>query len=226
MKQKLPPTVEIDPPGTVDASVVWLHGLGADGHDFEPIVPQLRLPATPGVRFVFPHAPQRSVTINDGMVMRAWYDIAGPDLGRDVDTNGIEKSARQALGLVERERERGVPGERIVLAGFSQGGVVALHAGLRYAGPLAGILALSCYLPTVTPKSGDALRADRKLPIFMGHGVYDPVIPMAASQLASSTLGGLGYAVQWHDYPMEHSVCAPELDDMRRWFLQVLADDA
>jgi phospholipase/carboxylesterase len=205
------------------ASVIWLHGLGADGHDFVPLVPELGLPDRLAVRFVFPHAPQRAVTINNGYVMRAWYDIKSlaPD-GR-ADPAGLAESVARVATLVAAEVALGVPAGRIVIAGFSQGGAVALHAALRYAEPLAGVLALSSYLPLHGSVATEASSANRRLPILMCHGREDPVLPMSLAELSRDTLVALGYAVAWKEYPMRHEVCREEIADIAAWLLARLA---
>jgi len=214
--------IEIETAPAPSASVIWLHGLGADGHDFVPIVPELGLPAAPAVRFVFPHAPMRSVTINGGMVMRAWYDVVdGGGVRREVEA-GVRESERQIEALVERERKRGVATAAIVLAGFSQGGAMALHAGLRHPERLAGVMALSCFLPLADTLAAEATTANRQTPIFMAHGVHDPLIPLARGLEARDLLTGLGYRVSWRQYPMPHAVCAEEIGDIAGWLRQVL----
>ncbi len=200
-----------------DYAVIWLHGLGADGYDFEPIVPALKMPATPVVRFVFPHAPMRPVTINGGMVMRAWYDITGMELVRNEDADGVEESAAQVRALIAEQNRDGIPAERIILAGFSQGGAIALHAGLRYPEALAGIMALSTYVPLKERLADDADPANRTIPIFMAHGTYDPVIPLALGEASRKLLQELGYAVEWRTYPMQHAVNPEEIDHIGHW---------
>lgn len=198
-------------------TVLWLHGLGADGHDFAPIVPELVACDWPALRFVFPHAPVRAVTINNGMRMRAWYDIRDfSNLANRADRDGVEQSVAQVEALIAREGERGVPPERIVLAGFSQGGAVTLAAGLRRTRPLAGLVVLSAYLPSV-PEAADVPEAARRQPAFVAHGSHDPVVPFAAGQHTASVLRGFGIDVQWHAYPMAHQVCAGQIDDLRTW---------
>jgi phospholipase/carboxylesterase len=196
-------------------AVIWLHGLGADGHDFEPIVPELKLSLP--VRFVFPHAPVRPVTINGGMVMRAWYDILGFDRHAKEDAAGIRASAIAVGQLIEREIERGIPSERIVLAGFSQGGAVALHAALREPRPLAGVLALSTYLPLATSLASERSPANAGVPIFMAHGTSDSVLPLSLGESSRRALEALGYAVDWRSYPMAHSVCLEEVGAIGAW---------
>ena len=213
-------TVEMESAPAPTASIVWMHGLGADGHDFAPIVPELELPSP--TRFVFPHAPMRPVTINFGAVMRAWYDVRGVGGERREDAEGVRASAEQIEALVARERGRGVPAERIVLAGFSQGGAMALHTGLRHRERLAGILALSCSLPLADLLAEEAAPANRDVPIFFAHGRHDDLIPMARAQRARDVLTGLGYRVEWHDYPMPHSVCPEEIADISAWLTKTL----
>jgi phospholipase/carboxylesterase len=199
-----------EPRGTV----IWLHGLGADGWDFVPIVRELPLPEGLHLRFIFPHAPERPVTINNGYVMRAWYDIMQNDIARIPDEKGIRDSQRQVEALIERERGRGIEPARIVLAGFSQGGAIALQTGLRYKERFAGIAALSTYLPLEDSLDGEASPANKAVPIFMAHGTDDPVIPLALAEKSQQALRMRGYAVEWHSYPMPHSVCAEEVQDL------------
>ena len=214
--------VEIETAPTPSASIVWMHGLGADGHDFVDVVPGLRLAARPGVRFVFPHAPMRPVTINGGYVMRAWYDIRDDHGERREDPAGVRASQKAIEALIQREKERGVPAAAIVLAGFSQGGAMALHTGLRHAERLAGVMALSCSLPLADTLAAEAAPANRDVPIFMAHGTHDPMIPLARARRARAVLTGLGYPVAWHEYPMPHSVCAEEIADIAVWLGKVL----
>ncbi len=221
MKEFEKPLV-IEPESEASASVIWLHGLGADGHDFEPIVPELGDDLSSRVRFVFPFAPHRPVTINGGMVMRAWYDISDADIARRADENGVRGSGEILSAMVDAEIERGVSPERVVLAGFSQGGAIALHTGLRYPRPLAGILALSAYLPLLEPTRAEASEANRKVPIFLAHGSQDPIIPLSLSEKSREFLTGLGYVVECHTYPMPHSVCAEEVRDIRDWLCRIL----
>jgi phospholipase/carboxylesterase len=198
-------------------SVIWLHGLGADGHDFEPIVPELVDEDWPAIRFVFPHAPVRAVTINGGMRMRAWYDILGLEIAQRQDERGVRESIAFVQGLIARENARGVPSERIVIAGFSQGGAIALASGLRHAERLAGVVALSTYLPIAESSGAERSEANRTMPIFMAHGSLDPVVGHALGLMSCSYLEQLGYAVQWHSYSMPHSVNAEEIADLSRW---------
>jgi len=214
--------IEIEITAVPTASVIWMHGLGADGHDFVDVVPELRLPARPGVRFVFPHAPMRPVTINGGSVMRAWYDIRDDQGQRREDPAGVRASQKAIEVLIQREKERGVPAAAIVLAGFSQGGAIALHTGLRHGERLAGVLALSCSLPLADALAAESAPANRDVPIFMAHGTHDPMIPMARALRAREVLTGLGYHVEWHEYPMPHAVCAQEIADISAWLGTVL----
>lgn len=213
--------IEIESAPAPDAAVLWLHGLGADGHDFEPVVPELRLPRELRVRFVFPHAPVRPVTLNMGMRMRAWYDIVQLGGGRE-DEAGIRASQAQLEALLARERARGVAAGRIVLAGFSQGGAIALHTGLRHAARLAGILALSTYLPLAGTVAAESGAANRDAPLFMAHGSYDDIIPIERARQSRVALEALGRRVDWHEYPMPHAVCAEEIADIAAWLRAVL----
>jgi phospholipase/carboxylesterase len=198
-----------------------MHGLGADGHDFEPIVSELELPRTLALRFVFPHAPMRPVTINRGYVMRAWYDVVGDG---SEDDAGIRASQARVEALIAREQARGLPAARIALAGFSQGGALALQAGLRHPARLAGIVALSCYLPLADTLAAEASPANRDVPIFMAHGTQDPLIPAARARRSRDKLIDLGYRVTWHEYPMAHSVCGDEVRDLSAWLRGVLGE--
>ena len=214
--------VEINPAGSARACIIWLHGLGADGHDFEPLIPQLGLVDTLGVRVVLPHAPCRAVTINGGMEMRAWYDIKATDFSRGEDSEGIQASEQQLRALIQREMERGIPAARIVLAGFSQGGAMVLHSGLRYPQALAGILALSSYLPLADTLETQAAAANRKVAIMMAHGTQDPVVPVMLALQSRDRLQQLGYDVNWHSYPMQHALCPEEISEVRDWLWQRL----
>lgn len=211
------PAVEIETADHPTHSVIWLHGLGADGHDFAPIVPDLVSPQWPALRFVFPHAPVRPVTINGGMPMRAWYDIFGFDLLSKQDEAGTRQSIAQVDALIAREQERGVPSERILLAGFSQGGAIALAGGLRHPQKLAGIIALSTYLPVAATLADERSAANANVPIFWGHGTLDPVVILQRGIDSRAALEALGYRVDWHTYPMPHSVCPEEIADLRQW---------
>lgn len=203
-------------------SVIWLHGLGADGHDFEPIVPELNLPPASSVRFIFPHAPEQAVTINGGMVMRSWYDILSMEIARQVDEAGIDQSAELVKKLIAQELDRGISSDHILLAGFSQGGAIALHAGLQYDKPLLGILALSTYLPLPGRILAGANTANQSIPIFMGHGTHDPVVPMQLGRQSCDHLIEQGYSVEWHSYPMQHSVNMEEIRDVGAWMTTLL----
>ena len=218
----LDPPVVVEPSKPATAAVVWLHGLGADGHDFEPVAAELVRGGLDDVRYVFPHAPVRPVTINGGMEMRAWYDIAGPDLDRRADEEGVRESAGIARALVDAQVAGGVRPRRIVLAGFSQGGAIALHAGLRLPFRIAGILALSTYLPAPGSLASQAHDANRDVPIFLAHGSQDPVIALALSERSREAMSDLGYLVEVHTYPMPHSVCAEEVRDIANWLSRVL----
>jgi phospholipase/carboxylesterase len=223
MTEELLEALEVETAPSPEAAVIWMHGLGADGHDFVDIPPILRLPESLAVRFVFPHAPLQPVTINGGMVMRAWYDVR-PDAGtRREDEPGVRASQGHIEALIAREKARGVPAARLVLAGFSQGGAMALHTGLRHPDRLAGILALSCFLPMADRLVAEAGAANRDVPIFLAHGTQDPLIPLARARHAHDVLTGLGYPVEWHDYPMPHSVCDAEIRDIGAWLTHALA---
>jgi phospholipase/carboxylesterase len=211
------PTVEQQTAPNPTHSVIWLHGLGADGHDFAPIVPELVAPQWPALRFVFPHAPVQPVTINGGVPMRAWYDIFGFNAVATQDATGIRRSIAAVEALIAREHERGVPSARIVLAGFSQGGAIALATGLRHAEPLAGIVALSTYLPIADTLATERHPANARVPIFWGHGTADPIVTLQRGVDSRALLEALGYAMEWHTYPMPHSVCAEEIADLRDW---------
>ena len=222
---ELPETVEVASDANPQGSVIWLHGLGADGHDFEAIVPELGVADQLSLRFVFPHAPMRPVTINGGMTMRAWYDILTLERGGPQDEAGIRASGRLLELLIERGHERDIPHDKIVLAGFSQGGAIALHTAFRYPHRLAGLMALSTWLPLQdsfdTEVVGNTRAQSQELPVFMAHGSFDPMLPMALGQQSCETLEKAGYAVEWHDYPMAHAVCAEEIADIRNWLLSV-----
>jgi len=212
-----PDTVEVltaeDPVG----SVIWLHGLGADGHDFEPIVPELQLSVP--LRFVFPHAPVRPVTINGGMSMRAWYDIVSFDAEGRADADGVRASTALLEALIEREVARGIPAERIVIAGFSQGGAIAINAAMHARRKLAGLMALSTYI--AVPGAAVDSAGHRDIPVFMAHGTFDPVLPLAWGRSSAEHLRASGYEVEWHEYPMAHAVCMEEIRDIRAWLLSV-----
>jgi len=207
-----------------DSCVIWLHGLGADGHDFEPIVPELGLSPDLNVRFVFPHAPMIPVTINQGFVMRAWYDIAASDIAERQDENGIRASQALLVELIEAQIAEGIDSARIVLAGFSQGGVIALQTGLRFNKPLAGIMALSTYLPLAETLAAEKSDENLAIPVFLAHGSADPVIAVDLAYSARGQLEKQGYQPSWHEYDeMQHSVCAEEIEHIGQWFGTVLA---
>ncbi len=214
-------TIEVETGNNPTTSVIWLHGLGADGRDFEAIVPELDLPAA-AIRFVFPHAPMQPVTINAGMVMRAWYDVSDAALRRE-DEAGVRASQARIEALMAREKQRGTNADRLVLAGFSQGGAIALHTGLRHRERLAGIMALSCYLPIVDKLAVEAHAANRDVPIFMAHGILDPIVPLTRAAQSRELLERDGYAPEWHDYRMPHAVCPEEIRDIGVWLRRILA---
>jgi phospholipase/carboxylesterase len=210
---QIPDTVEVVTGGEPEGSVIWLHGLGADGHDFEPVVPELRLAAN--LRFVFPHAPVQAVTINGGMAMRSWYDIRSFDADGRADRDGLLKSSALLDGLINREIERGIQASKIVIAGFSQGGAVAIHTALQTEQPIAGLMALSTYMPLPDDAANAVGRKD--LPIFMAHGQFDPVLRLEWGRASADKLVEVGYSVDWHEYPMAHAVCPQEIADISRW---------
>lgn len=215
--------IEINPKTNAQKSVIWLHGLGADGHDFVPIVPELQLPTTLGVRFIFPHAPVMPVTLNNGYEMRAWFDIHGITPLAKIDKDGIAQSISSIQTLIAQEEARGITSENIVLAGFSQGAVIALITGLCFAKPLAGIMALSGFLPLVSDVLQNASSANAKIPILMAHGTQDMVVPYAFGKASCDALQSAGYSIDWHSYPMAHSVCAEEVNDMSQWLKKYLS---
>ena len=221
----IPVTVEVGGEGQVDGTAIWLHGLGADGHDFEPIVPELNLAVHADIRFVFPHAPVRPVTINGGVPMRAWYDVISLDKSGPQDEAGIRDSAASLLQLIERERERGVDASRIVLAGFSQGGAIAMHTAMRVPQRLAGLMALSTWMPLASTIGEEVVdnseSQPRELPVLMVHGTFDPLLPLAAGQHAREIMQDAGFKVQWHEYPMAHAVCAEEISEIRKWLVNI-----
>lgn len=215
--------IEVNPPGPPSASIIWLHGLGADGHDFAGIVPQLRLLKELSARFVFPHAPLRPITINQGYVMRGWYDIAQISIPMREDAIGLNTSAQLLDDLIQQEMQRGIDSRRIILAGFSQGGALALHTGLRYARPLGGIIALSAYLPLAASLSRTSQPVNAAIPIFMAHGDQDNVIALPIAEQSHKILKQQGYAVEWQLYTMAHSVCTQEILDIGGWINDVLS---
>ena len=215
--------IEIETTPNPTASVIWLHGLGADGNDFVPIVRELDLSGCPGIRFVFPHAPTMPVTINNGYVMRAWYDILGTDLAKREDEAGLRKSQAMVEQLIAHEKARGIPSDKIVLAGFSQGCAMTLQTGLRHPEKLAGLLCLSGYLPLHAVVPDERHSANHDTPIFLVHGRSDPVIPIDRAEKSRDILQSLGYNVEWHEYLMAHEVCEEEIDDISAWLKRVLA---
>jgi len=204
------------------ASIIWLHGLGADGHDFEPIVPELKLPPELAVRFIFPHAPSMPVTLNGGYIMPAWYDIRQSDLGIEHDRDGIKQSAKVIQMLIDQEQMHGIPAGRIILAGFSQGGAMALYAGLRQGAALGGIMALSAYL-LLPEEHAQCSESSKTSPVFMAHGIDDPVVPYGLGDSSCRKIQGMGYTVEWHSYPMQHSVCPQEITAIGKWIARILA---
>lgn len=221
MQNDLLPAVVIEPAKPAQGSVIWLHGLGADGHDFEPIVPELQLPASLALRFIFPHAPTIPVTINGGYVMRAWYDIASQRIDAQQDADGIHASAKRIGQWIQHELDAGIPANKIVLAGFSQGGVIALQVGLRYPQKLAGILALSCYLPLADTLAKEKSPANAHTEILMAHGNDDPVVPVMLAEQSRDQLRAAGYEIDWHVYPMQHAVSVEEINDISAWLQKV-----
>jgi phospholipase/carboxylesterase len=215
-------TIEVETAPKPDAAIIWLHGLGADGHDFEPIVPELVPRAARAWRFVFPNAPVRPVTINNGMRMRAWYDIVGLDRRAAEDVAGFQDADTKIRELIAREVARGIPAGRIVLAGFSQGGAVSLYTAPRLAEKLAGVMALSCYLPRESVLDAERKTANDATPIFMAHGLQDGTVPMMLGVRSRDALLARGYKVEWHEYPMAHAVCAQEVADIRQFLFHVL----
>jgi phospholipase/carboxylesterase len=215
-------TIQVDTGPNPAVSVIWLHGLGASGDDFVPIVRELDLAGLPAIRFIFPHAPSMPVTVNNGYVMRAWYDIIGVDLSRREDEKGLRASQAMVEQLIAQEKARGVPAERIVLAGFSQGCAMTIQTGLRHPEKLAGLLCLSGYVPLHTTIAAERHPANQDTPIFLAHGRGDQVIPIIRAEQSRDLLKSLGYQVEWHEYLMPHSVCPQEVDDIGAWFRRVL----
>lgn len=213
-------TIERNPNQEADASIIWMHGLGADGHDFEPIVDALSLP---GVRFILPHAPYRAVSINNGYEMRAWFDIFGLDADSPQDETGIRQSRQEIEALIAKEKAKGIAAHRIVLAGFSQGGAIALHTALRHTETLAGVLVLSSWLPLKTRLQQEAHLANRALPVFMAHGTFDSIVPLQTAENSARLLTEAGYPLTWQTYPMAHSVCDREVADIRQFLCSILS---
>jgi len=216
--------VVIEPKDKPQAVVIWLHGLGADGYDFEPIVPELNLPDSAAIKFVFPHAPKIPVTVNGGYVMRAWYDIAATDLGEQQDAEGIKRSAEQLNVLIEEEIKAGIPPEKIILAGFSQGGAIILQAGLRYPEKLGGIMVLSSYVPLAESLAAEKHSANQDVPIFYAHGEQDDVIPINFAEQSRDLLVEQNYSVEWNSYPMPHAVIPDEIDAIGSWLRKIILE--
>ena len=212
-------------PSAADAAVIWLHGLGADGNDFVPVVSELKLPATLSIRFLFPHAPMRPITINQGYRMRGWYDITSLNIANRDDEAGIIESSDYLCRLCDEQQARGIASHRIIVAGFSQGGAIALHAGLRYPKPLGGIMALSTYLPMRHRLEQEATACNREIPIFIAHGQHDEVVAPQFGLQTRAFLQQQGYQLEWHDYAMGHSVCMEEISDIGNWLTTVLTKD-
>lgn len=213
------PHIELNPPRPSVASVIWLHGLGADGNDFKSIVPLLKLPADLPIRFIFPHAPLRPMAINGGMSSRSWFDIELPKMANE---QHVEESSQQLQAFIDREKTLGMPSYRIILAGFSQGGAIALHTGLKYPEPLAGIMALSTFIPTAEAIKNERAKANSRIPIFLAHGQQDSMIPFAAAQASKNILTEMDYAVEWHSYSMAHEVCPEEINHISQWLQKLL----
>ncbi|MFT6779751.1 MAG: phospholipase/carboxylesterase [Paraglaciecola sp.] len=211
------PFVEVNPENKIKATVIWLHGLGDSGNGFSPIVPDLKLPDELGIRFVFPHAPTRPVTINNGMSMRAWYDITSLDFNNRADSQGVKESSNLVAALIEQEIARGIPANKIVLAGFSQGGVIALNLGIRFEKSLAGIMSMSSYMSEPEKLTVEAHSANKNTPIFVAHGTHDEVVPIFMGNTAFKVLESNGYQATWHEYPMQHNVCIQQLNDISSW---------
>ena len=222
MSAELLDCVEINPESDPASVIIWLHGLGADGQDFEAYAAAIQLPASLAVRYVFPTAPRRAVTVDMGTVDCAWFGIPDGEVSGNMDLDGIESSVQHLRNLIQRELDRGIPAERILLAGFSQGGTIALHAALGYEKRLAGVLAMSAYLPTSAALEQACRDVNREVPIMMAHGEQDPLIPIARVENARDALSRMGYTVEWYTYPMRHHVCIEELADIRKWLLEVL----
>ncbi len=216
-------TIELELSNQPDASIIWLHGLGADGNDFAGIVPELHLPASCKIRFIFPHAPYRPITLNNGYVMRGWYDISSLQFGNGEDEDGIRESQHQIEQLIEQEIARGISPQRIILAGFSQGGAITLHTGLRYSQPLGGLMVLSSYLPLANTLAQEASQENKHIPLFMAHGLQDDIVNYQYGVQSRMHLQQAGYSIDWHDYPMGHSVCMEEIRHISQWIQSTLA---
>jgi phospholipase/carboxylesterase len=215
--------IQIETNDHPDIAIIWMHGLGADGNDFVPMVRELDLTGLPGIRFIFPHANTMPVTINNGYVMRSWYDITGLELGRREDENGLRASQKDIEAFIEREKARGIPASRIILAGFSQGCAMTIQTGLRHPEPLAGLLCLSGYVPLSANVATERTDAGKSTPIFMAHGRYDNVVPFNRAEASRDLLVSLGYQVEWHEYAMQHTLCLEEVQHISAWLKKVLA---
>ena len=216
-------TIELDSAPDTTVSIIWMHGLGADGNDFVPLVKELDLRGCPAIRFIFPHAGTMPVTVNNGYVMRSWYDIRSSDLVRREDETGLRASQAQIEALIAREKARGIPASRIILAGFSQGCAMTLQTGLRHPETLAGLMCLSGYLPLADMTAAERTPASLATPIFMAHGTADPVVPVVRAEQSRDLLTGMGYQIEWHTYHMQHSLCQEEIDAIGAWLKKVLA---
>ena len=214
--------IQIETNDNPDVAIIWMHGLGADGNDFVPMVRELNLTGLPGIRFIFPHANTMPVTINNGYVMRSWYDITGLELGRREDENGLRASQKDIEAFIEREKARGIPASRIILAGFSQGCAMTIQTGLRHPEPLAGLLCLSGYVPLSAHLATERSDASKSTPIFMAHGRYDNVVPFNRAEASRDLLVSLGYQVEWHEYAMQHTLCLEEVQHISAWLKKVL----
>ena len=215
------PAIEIETGAYTTHAIIWLHGLGADGNDFVSIIDELELAPKKSMRFIFPHAPERPVSINNGHIMRAWYNIVDSDFSKGQDEAGILSSQKSISALITRQIQRGIDSKNVFLAGFSQGGAMALQVGLRQTNPLAGIIALSCYLPLAGTFSSQASSANAETPIFMAHGTYDPIIPISHAIASKKKLQAANYNLEWHEYPIPHTVCKQEIRDINRWLKHV-----
>ena len=215
--------IQIETNDHPDIAIIWMHGLGADGNDFVPMVRELDLDGLPGIRFIFPHAKTMPVTINNGYVMRSWYDITGLELGRREDENGLRASQKDIEAFIEREKARGIPASRIILAGFSQGCAMTIQTGLRHPEPLAGLLCLSGYVPLSANVATECTDASKSTPIFMAHGRYDNVVPFNRAEASRDLLVSLGYQLEWHEYAMQHTLCLEEVQHISAWLKKVLA---
>ena len=222
MSEQALPYVAVNPKSKAKATVIWLHGLGDSGNGFAPIVPEMKLPDELGIRFVFPHAPMRPVTINNGMAMRAWYDISSLDFNNRADNQGVKESSDLVADLIEKEIAQGIPAHKIVLAGFSQGGVIALNLGTRYEKSLAGIMSMSSYMNEPETLNDEAHAANKNTPIFVAHGTDDDVVPIFMGNTAFKVLESNGYKVTWHEYAMQHNVCMQQLNDISTWLQETL----